>query len=644
MKKWLVVLLFFANFAFSQSYDIGKVTIDELKEKRHPIDTSAAAAILFNRCHVIVDDNKYTSVSYSFEMKIKIYKKEGFDYANFEKRYFGRKDTNSLTLTDVATYNLVDGAIEKTKVEDDGIFISQEGKTRQLKQVIFPNVREGSIIEYRFTFHTFQYFRLQDFYFQYDIPVNYVQYSVRIPKDFRYNKSLYGFLQLDKGETYDDYTNFEKNAETSTKKTYSFKNVPAMREEAYVNNINNYRGRLTYEIASRPTGYGGFKNYSNNWDTIIKKIYKEEFVEELKVNNYFKNDLEPVLTGLTSTEEKIKAIFTYVQSRMNWDSYVSYWCDLGIKKAHKEKKGNSADINLMLVAMLRTAGLNANPVLISTRRNGIALSPGIIAFNQVIACVEVENERILLDASDKNAYINILPIRDLNWMGRLVKGEASFAQINIMPKTVSKDIVNLIASINADGSIDGKIKNQYLDHDAYVFRSYATDLPNEKLSENIEKKYKSIEISDYEFLHKTELDKPAIESYNFKQDNFVEFIGNKMYFSPMLFFALTETPFKLDTREYPIDFAYPNQDKYLITITIPDGYTVETLPQSVSIPMSDNKGSLKYLIAHNEKQIQLSVTMEINSAIIAAEYYEELKGFFAEVVKKQTEKIILKKV
>ena len=155
---------------------------------------------------------------------------------------------------------------------------------------------------------------------------------------------------------------------------------------------------------------------------------------------------------------------------------------------------------------------------------------------------------------------------------------------------------------------------------------------------------KGIEIEEYNFINKTDLDKPIVETYSFKHNNSVEIIGDKMYFSPMLFFAVSENPFKQEKREYPIDFSFPTQDKYLVNITIPDGYIVETLPQSISIPMSDNNGSLKYLVSSNEKQIQLSVTMDINSAIIPPDYYSELKSFFAELIKKQTEKVVLKKV
>jgi len=112
----------------------------------------------------------------------------------------------------------------------------------------------------------------------------------------------------------------------------------------------------------------------------------------------------------------------------------------------------------------------------------------------------------------------------------------------------------------------------------------------------------------------------------------------------MVFFAETKNTFTQETREYPVDFVFPHQDKYNVSITIPEGYILETVPQSKAIGMPDNMGSFKYNISNNGKQCQLLFTVDINQAIIVSEYYEALKSFYKEMVDKQNEKIVLKKV
>jgi hypothetical protein len=112
----------------------------------------------------------------------------------------------------------------------------------------------------------------------------------------------------------------------------------------------------------------------------------------------------------------------------------------------------------------------------------------------------------------------------------------------------------------------------------------------------------------------------------------------------MLFFTKEQNPFKQETREYPVDYGFPVSEKYIINIRIPEGYKVETLPVSVAFTMENNLGSFKYMANSSENTILLTITQQINSAIISAEYYSMLKDFYQEIVKKETEKIVLTKI
>ena len=107
---------------------------------------------------------------------------------------------------------------------------------------------------------------------------------------------------------------------------------------------------------------------------------------------------------------------------------------------------------------------------------------------------------------------------------------------------------------------------------------------------------------------------------------------------------MSENPFKQEVREYPVDFIFPYLDKYTINITFPEGYVVESMPKVASISMQDEIANFKYNVLNTGNKIQLSVNFNINSASIGPEYYDSLKNFFKEVINKQNEKIVLKKV
>lgn len=123
----------------------------------------------------------------------------------------------------------------------------------------------------------------------------------------------------------------------------------------------------------------------------------------------------------------------------------------------------------------------------------------------------------------------------------------------------------------------------------------------------------------------------------------MDIVGDKIYLSPMFFLKTDENPFKMEKREYPVDFGYPISTRYNISIDLPEGYVVESLPESKSLVMENNLGSHKYLIQSNGNQIQLSVNTEIKEPIFPNNWYETLRNFYIQLVQKENEKIVLKR-
>ena len=212
-----------------------------------------------------------------------------------------------------------------------------------------------------------------------------------------------------------------------------------------------------------------------------------------------------------------------------------------------------------------------------------------------------------------------------------------------MPKSNSKHIVNIIALITPEAKLSGKIREQYFDYNAFIFRGKYNGVAKESYLDMLEKKYQGIEVVDYDVQNSNELTKPILENYAFNSSNNVTLIGDKMYLDPLLFLSTTINPFKQETREYPVDFVYPHQEKYNISFTLPEGYAVESIPLPKAVAMPDNIGNFKYNISNTGNQIQLLFSLDINRAIMEPEYYAFLKNFYKEMISKQAEKVILKK-
>ncbi|UPQ77862.1 DUF3857 domain-containing protein [Flavobacterium azooxidireducens] len=659
--------IIFSLSCFSQSYELGKVTVTELEEKEHPTEKDAEAAVLFDvgRTYFSYDMNNGFQMITEVTSKVKIYKKEGYSFGDVEiPIYIGGTERESVVFSKAYTYNLEKGKIEKTKLKSDGEFLEKTNKYWSKVKISMPNVREGSIIEYKYVLTSPFFSNLPEWYFQKSIPVKYSKFETVIPEYYYYTPRTKGYIlpkvtSSAKSTTF-HYTDKEKvgnshfqktsysNEQFSYKETittYVSENVPLLKKEDYVGNVKNYTASVNHELTSTNFPNNPIKSYSTSWEDVCKTIYdSENFGAEVKKTGYFEKELDFVLQGKNTRDEKIIAVLDFVKKQVKWNDFNGIYCDDGVRSAYKNKTGNVAEINLMLVSMLRYAGLEANPILVSTLANGIPLYPSRTSFNYVVAAVEIPDNLILLDATDKNSYLNVLPSRVLNWNGRLIRKDGSSTFVNLLPKLISKENTIGLLSIEADGSVKGKIRMQHYDYNAFRFRSRFLNLTKETYLEALEKKLSSIEIEEHIASNESDLSKPINEEFQFSHNGLTEIIGDKIYFTPLLFYAMSENPFKADTREYPIDFTFPHEDKYTLTYSIPEGYVVEYLPKSLVLSTGDNLLNYKFNAQAVGNKVQLSVSFSINESIIMPDKYLDLKDFFKRVVENQTEKIILKKV
>lgn len=156
---------------------------------------------------------------------------------------------------------------------------------------------------------------------------------------------------------------------------YDLDNVPVLRDEPYVNDKDNYRSSAKYELSYTKFPNSTLEHYSTTWDDVVKTIYKNEnFGNELNKSSYFKRDVDALMANVSDTNGESCAHFQSCETSVKWNSYYGKYTDVGVKKAYKDHVGNVTEINLMLTAMLRYAGLNANPVLVSSRNNGAFVS------------------------------------------------------------------------------------------------------------------------------------------------------------------------------------------------------------------------------------------------------------------------------
>ncbi|MGW9685429.1 transglutaminase [Flagellimonas sp. 2504JD1-5] len=644
-KNVIVILTFVLGFTVNaQDFKFRKVSKEELKESVYAKDSSAPAAYLYHKRSSYYRYSKGEGLLLITEIhkRIKIYSKDGFDYATETIDLYKGSSEEKASSIKGYTYTLEGDDIVETKLGKDGIFKTQQSKNRNQVKFTMPNVKSGSVVEFTYKVISPYVQSIDEFVFQDAIPIKKLEARMRILEYFKFKQRQKGFLTLiPKVETVRD-PNLDL---LITETEFKLEDVPALKKEKFVSNIRNYRSGVKFEIVSLEIPGRTHNVYSKSWDDVVKTIYKSDsFGSELNKTNYFKEDLDAELVGVTGEVNRVKKVLEFAKKKVKWNSFRGYGTYEGTKKAYKEGTGNSADINLMLVAMLKHANITAHPVLVSTRDHGVPLFPTLQGYNYVVAAAKIGGEYRLLDATNSYTTLDVLPTRSLNWLGRMVAENGNSEIMDLMPRKKSVDMVMMNVDLNEDGSIDAKLGQQYTNNNAYLFRNAFNEGTEESYLEELEKEQGDIEISDYELKNNEALDKPIIQNYNLFKEDAVETIANKLYFSPMFHFCTMENPFKSEKREYPIDYGFPWEDKYLINIKIPEGYKVESLPQSVALKLPENLGSFRYMVSSNGGNISLNAQISSNTAVVPAQYYDSLKEFYRQVVEKETEKVVLSKI
>ncbi len=668
---FITVLSF--NTLVAQDYKFGKVSIEELTKNTYEKDTTANAVVLYK--------NRKTYLSYEhpdnwvvvneIHKRVKILKKDGFDYCTEKVRLYNNQgDKEKITGIKGITYSLENGKLKKDKLKKSEIFKTEISKNYKQHSFTMPNVQVGSVVEW--TYKTISpFWKIDDLVIQEDIPTDYYLAKIQVPDYFKFKKNIRGGFTIypkeykerrkmkvsyeESGNRYERSGSMKegggRNGISKATQTgeidilenfteYDLIDIPALKREPYVNNLNNYRLMVNYELMSVMFPQGDSKVFSTTWNDVIKTINDHgDFGKQLKKVSFLKDDASGIKNLTTNQEELSARAFNFIQNKMSWNGNYGKYCDKGIQKAYSENAGNVAEINLMLVALLRECGVTANPVLISTRKHGIPLFPTLEGFNYVVACAEINGQEILMDATEKILSFGLLPNRAINWEGTLVLGNGTSRKIKVFPNKPSKNDVMMTMEIDEDGNVKGKRRASMTDLEAFSFRKYSRDNRIESIKNNQD----LLEISDYETKNGNVINKPVIETYTFDMEDAVDIVGDEIYFSPLLDLALDENPFKSEDRIYPVDFVYPVSRKKMVTITIPEGYSITSIPKPIKLSLPNNMGSFLFNIQETSTGLNLVTDFKINTSIVPTQNYIELKEFYNQRVLKETEKIVLTK-
>lgn len=604
-------------------------------------DSSVSAIVLgeysyirFSQCLDLMMD---------YHIRILIINKEGFEKANRNFILYKNQEFKNFK---AVTHNLVNGQIITSGITSDNIFDQNTHKEYITKSFTLPDIKEGCIIEYKYSIGLGMFLNLDPIYFQSDIPVIRNDLYISVPRCFTYNIKTLGFENVKHTET-STVTDFCGENQQTLTHYFRADSLPGFKDEPYSNNIENYLTGVECFIKS--VLIPGYYNYIAPVDFITykKELLKDEDFGIRYINTVFTSEILKNL-NLDSLSEKAKTerIYTFVQNEMQWNNNYDIYSYYPLRNAYNGKRGSSAEINLLLLALLKDANIKAYPLVLSSRNSIITNSynKNFNNFDYVIVYVKIDEEEILLDATSKFLPMDYLPFRCLNGSGLVVsEGQEKWIPLIKNEKYDNTTYIkyNFDESLKLIGKLNLISKNLSAVEDK---EKLATEGNSKNYTDYLRKEYSNIEITNSEIISDSIQTRPFKVSIDFTAKNNYNILGNEIIIEPFKIKDIDPNPFYLDKRQMPIDFGCPFDKNYIITLKIPQGYQVSSLPEPKSASLANNEGSYTYSCKEQNGSIQIISKITLTNFLFYPQSNSLFKEFYDYIITSQNQNIILKKI
>ena len=639
--KFLIYVCFAISIIPQSLYSQNEIKFGEVSPKEFKIpafvaDSSVAAVVLY--------DHGTTTYNHEFKIILTVHERvlllddSEFDRATLKVRYY---KGGHVTNIKAASYNLVNGKVVEEKMSRKDIFNEDVAEDVYAKRFTIPGVRKGSIIEYTYTVASTNYYNLNTWYFQQNVPVQYSQYRIVMPGFFNYRQNLKGIWPLSDYQVETKFGNFQGLSFTDVVKTFEAKNVPAFKEESFISDASNYITQIRFDLIDYtwPNSVTKVVNPSS-YEELSDKLMDNLFYSDIYSRNGFLDEvLEQIVDESMTDLEKAQIIYNFVQNTYSIDNDNVYD---NIRKIHKEKKGSAFDINSVLTSYMIRAGLQAYLVLVTDKENGKLnlFYPTRRNFNKAITLVKIEGKDYLLDATNPYLTFNLLSPATINDKGLVVSSELK-GLIDVDYNDYYTKKASVMANVLTDGSMDVEINSKRSGYAVYsLLARNEGDLSIYK--EDFEKDHPLWDIETFEVEQE---DYEVAENLQF---NVESVLGGEMadmiVFNPVIYNQVKENPFKEEERLLPVTLNRPVNYLTSCNIQIPEGYKVDVLPEPLMLALPNNAGYFRYSCSEIGGKITVMSILKISETEYTSEEFYLLKEFYTKIVEKHNQEVVIKKV
>ncbi len=655
----LLIFLFLPTKTFSQKKSLkdlpaprtwGILKPHEYQMTHCPFDSSATAVVLsdFGEWKLKSSGKNlgYKAIL-NRHVRIKILAEGGFEHANGSISYISLEKLEKLSNFEAHTINDEGGKVVYYPIEKDGKGEEDvDGAFTEFK-FAFPRVQVGSILEYKYTLTTANIYTMEPWDFQNDIPTMRSEVRLISLKNLDHSVILYHLT--------DDST---------MENRWVMENIPALEEEPFVNNMENYRARLTFDLKDYKKSYYsqyGSVTYKSDiyktWDDLrygmtsypptVITLGKRDIKKRNASDSLLKATVLSLTQGTTDTIEQIQILYNFVRDSIKWDGEMAVKASPYVAHEYfEEGTGNSAQINMALHQVLGYAGIPSAPLLVGTIDHGLPIYnfPVSRQFNEVITVAQTGGKTFLLNAIDSLRPFNYPAMNDLAQSGFLLNGQGS-GWFPITNNYLSQQKVLARMTLSPDGELTGKVTETYTGYYALAYRTELIEGDGEETfwEDRIDESLATTTQENEEIAEMDNPEKPLKLSYEVTTSDFSNVAGDYIYLKPLMDFAQEANPFINPERKYDVEMGCLHRRKVTSIIEIPEGYEVESLPEPARVILPEKSMVFQYSIAQNLNQIQVLSIFQTSKATFSTGEYYALKELYDHMVAKQIEQVVLRK-
>ncbi len=369
--------------------------------------------------------------------------------------------------------------------------------------------------------------------------------------------------------------------------------------------------------------------------------------------------------GKTDFYDKAEAIGDFVQSQIR---YFVIEMGIGGNQPHyaadifRGKYGDCKDKSTLLSAMLSAVGLHSDLVMVDTHRGFIDPGAPSIHGDHMIAAIEIpkgyDSPKLhsVITAQTGKRYLIFDPTWEKTPFGQiednlqgsyglLVEGvDSQIFQIPVLSPDLDTIHRSATLQLAADGTLKGSVTEKYFGDLAkdgrYIFTENDAAKQQQYIDRSISRDLMAASVTGLKIENVSALDKDLTTSFDLTADHFASSVGPLIMVRPRVFGSYT-MPIDHKPRKIAIDLGQTMQGTDSFDIQLPDGYTVDELPDPVKtdVGFASYESSTK-LEGHT---IHYTRTFTLRQVSLPADKYADLQHFVALIAADEDSRVVLKR-